>query len=159
MFRGEGADMSGLYTRLCAEVLFPLHERIKGHDTVRVRRFLEASQWWPKERLAAYQVERLRGFLEEIGARVPYYRDLFRSIGFEPAELRSVADLQRLPRLGKAEIRAAGERMKADGAVKLNRYNTGGSSGEPLVFYTGVGPRRGCKMARDAMVGCGHRRS
>lgn len=133
--------MSGLYTRFCADLLFPLHERLKGHETVRVRRFLEKSQWWPRQQLAAYQIERLRGFLTQIGERVPYYRDVFESVGFDPRQVRNVSDLQRLPRMGKAEIRAAGERMKADGAVKLNRYNTGGSSGEPLVFYTSVGRR------------------
>ncbi len=141
MFVGQELLMTGLYTRFCADLLFPLHERLKGHETVRVRRFLEKSQWWTKEQLAAYRVERLRGFLAQIGERVPYYRDVFESVGFDPRQVRDVADLQRLPRLGKAEIRAAGERMKADGSVKLNRYNTGGSSGEPLVFYTSVGRR------------------
>ncbi len=133
--------MTDLYTRICADVLFPLHERIKGHETVSVRRFLEQSQWWPKDRLAAYQTARLQRFLTQIGERVPYYRDLFRRVEFDPLQVRDISDLQKLPRLGKAEIRAAGARMKADGAVKLNRYNTGGSSGEPLVFYTSVGRR------------------
>ncbi len=133
--------MTGLYTRFCTNLLFPLHERLKGHETVRVQRLLEKSQWWPREQLAGYRNERLRGFLTQIGERVPYYRDVFKSVGFDPRLVRDVADLKLLPRLGKAEIRAAGERMKADGAVKLNRYNTGGSSGEPLVFYTSAGRR------------------
>lgn len=51
-----------LQTRFIANILFPVHERLKGHDTVRVRRLLEQSQWWPAERLEAYRVERLRSF-------------------------------------------------------------------------------------------------
>jgi phenylacetate-CoA ligase len=35
--------MSGAYTRLAAGLLFPLHERLKKHDTVAVRRALEES--------------------------------------------------------------------------------------------------------------------
>jgi phenylacetate-CoA ligase len=116
--------MSSWYTKLCAGVLFPLHERLKGHDSVALRRRLEASQWWPAERLADEQLMRLRAFLVEIGQRVPYY---------------SLADLQRLPRLGKPEIRAHVEALKADGHGPLTRYNTGGSSGEPLIFYMGKG--------------------
>jgi len=133
--------MTDLYTRLCANLLFPLHEKIKGHETVLVKRGLEESQWWSPERLRAHQLIRLRDFLCRIGECVPYYRTMFRSIAFDPAGLRDFGDLQRLPRLGKAEIRANVEDLKAIGAIKLNRYNTGGSSGEPLVFYTGIGRR------------------
>lgn len=126
------------YTALCTEVLFPVHEWLKGHESVRVRKALEASQWWTLERINAQQVSRLRAFLVEIGQRVPYYRDLFQAHGFNPAAVSSVDDLTRLPCLGKAEIRANFERLVADGATRLSRSNTGGSSGEPLVFYTGV---------------------
>ena len=52
--------MSGLYTRLASGLLFPLHERFKGHTSVRVRRALERSQWLAPEALAALQVQRLR---------------------------------------------------------------------------------------------------
>src|SRR5262245_61712691 len=97
---GHGEPMSA-YTRLCAELLFPLHERLKAHDTVRIRRSLEESQWWAPERLRALQTERLRNFLAEIGARVPYFRDLFKSSGFDPSKVSRVADLERLPRQGK----------------------------------------------------------
>lgn len=129
--------MSGLYTWLCSGVLFPLHERLKGHDSVALRRRLEQSQWWPAERIAEYQAQRLRAFLIDIGHRVPYYRNLFAECGFDPAAVRGVDDLQRLPLLGKPEIRAHLEQMKADGHGALTRYNTGGSSGEPLIFYIG----------------------
>lgn len=131
--------MSSWYTKLCAGVLFPLHERLKGHDSVALRRRLEASQWWPAERLADEQLMRLRAFLVEIGQRVPYYRQLFAELGFDPSSIHSLADLQRLPRLGKPEIRAHVEALKADGHGPLTRYNTGGSSGEPLIFYMGKG--------------------
>ena len=51
----------------------------------------------------------------------------------------SLADLQALPFLDKPTIRANTEALKSDAAGKLIRYNTGGSSGEPLVFYMGMG--------------------
>lgn len=127
------------YTRFCSGLLFPLHERLKGHDSVAVRRRLELSQWWPAERLEAYRVERLKAFLTRIGERVPYYRRLFSACGFDPAAVRAVSDLAALPLLGKAEIRAHGEDLKAVGHGPLTRYNTGGSSGEPLIFFMGKG--------------------
>lgn len=126
-----------LYTSVCAGLLFPLHERLKGHGSVALRRQLEQAQWWPRERLEADRVQRLRAFLGEIGQRVPYYRQLFAERGFDPAGVTSLADLQRLPPLTKPIIRAQVEQLKADGHGPLTRYNTGGSSGEPLVFYMG----------------------
>jgi phenylacetate-CoA ligase len=126
-----------VYTRLTAGVLFPLHEWAKGHDSVAVRRRLERSQWFTPDELRAEQAARLRGFLVEVGRRVPYYRDLFARLGFDPAALASAADLQRLPLMGKPEIRAHLEELKAEGHGPLTRYNTGGSSGEPLIFYIG----------------------
>jgi phenylacetate-CoA ligase len=129
--------MTSLYTSVAAGLLFPLHERIKGHGTLAIRRRLEASQWWPAERLERDRIERLRSFLARVGSTVPYYRDVFARERFEPARVDSLAALRRLPLLTKPLIRANLERLKADGHGALTRYNTGGSSGEPLVFYMG----------------------
>ncbi len=56
-----------------------------------------------------------------------------------PRQCESLGDLARLPFLTKALIRANTDALKADDAPALRRYNTGGSSGEPLVFYIGKG--------------------
>ncbi len=129
--------MNSLYTRAVSGLVFPLHERLKRHDTVAVRRQLEQTQWWSPDRLAQLQVQRLCSLLLHAQQHVPYYRDLFARTGFEPAAVTSLADLQRLPFLGKAEIRANPDALKADNAVGLARFNTGGSSGEPLIFFIG----------------------
>ncbi|MFC0136133.1 capsule biosynthesis protein CapK [Massilia eurypsychrophila] len=129
---------TGLYTSVVSRLLFPLHERMKRHTTVAVRESMEQSQWWPAAELEALQLKRLRRLLLRAQAKVPYYRDLFAAAGFDPErDLKTLADLQRLPLLDKARIRAAGEGMKASNADGLARFNTGGSSGEPLIFYIG----------------------
>lgn len=129
--------MSELYTRFVSAALFPLQERLKRHDTVRVRRAMEASQWWPRERIAALQLQRLQTLLQDAALHVPYYRELFARTAFDPAAVRSTADLQALPFLTKADIRAHSDALRADDAVGLARFNTGGSSGEPLIFFIG----------------------
>lgn len=128
-----------LYTSLCADVLFPLHERLKGHDSVALRKRLEESQWWPAEKLEAYRARRLQQFLIDIGQRVPYYRQLFKRLDFDPGAVRSMDALRLLPLLTKSDIRENVDDLKACGHAPLTRYNTGGSSGEPLVFYMGKG--------------------
>ena len=126
------------YTTWVANVLFPLHERLKGHDTRTRLRGLEATQWLDRSRLEALQLANLRRFLADIGARVPYYREMFAAVGMAPGNVQSLGDLAKLPLLTKPLIRANVDRLKADDAGKLMRYNTGGSSGEPLVFYMGA---------------------
>lgn len=127
--------MNSIYTRIASGLLFPLHERLKGHDTVALRRRLEDSQWWSPERLRAERIVRLRAFMERIGATVPYYRELFARTGFDPARIDSLDALRALPFLTKPLIRTHVEALKAEGHGPLTRYNTGGSSGEPLIFY------------------------
>lgn len=126
-----------LYTKLVAGGLFPLHERLKGHSSVEVMRAMERSQWLPRDELERLQVNRLRDFLVRIGRDVPYYRQLFSNLAFDPSGLTSVNDLQRLPLTGKADIRANMASLRADNAGKLEKFSTGGSSGEPLIFYRG----------------------
>jgi len=126
-----------LYTSLCANVLFPLHERVKGHRSVELRRRLETSQWWTPQAIEHDRNQRLRAFLCRIGSTVPHYQSLFEARGFDPAAVASAADLQALPLLCKADIRAAPQRFIAQPHGPLTRYNTGGSSGEPLIFYMG----------------------
>ncbi|HET9663825.1 MAG TPA: AMP-binding protein, partial [Burkholderiales bacterium] len=127
--------MTGLYTPLVSGVLFPLQERLKNHDSVAVRRSLEESQWWDSERLQSLQLAGLRKLLQHAAEHVPYYRTLFQAQGFDPRGVKALADVARLPLLSKADVRKNLERLKADGAQGLTRFNTGGSSGEPLIFF------------------------
>lgn len=129
--------MADLYTRLVAHTLFPLHERLKHHTTVAVQRGMEQSQWWQPAQLCELQVRRLRELLISANEHVPYYRDLFAQLRFDPARVESLDVLRTLPFLTKGDIRANTERLKAKNAQGLRRFNTGGSSGEPLIFFIG----------------------
>ncbi|WP_119352629.1 phenylacetate--CoA ligase family protein [Azohydromonas sediminis] len=125
-----------MYTRLVSSVIFPLQERLKGHSTVAVRRRMEQTQWWSPDRLATLQADRLRSLLLE-AQQVPYWRDLFQRLRFDPRDVTGAQDLQALPLLDKATIRAHTDAMKHPQARGLARFNTGGSSGEPLIFFIG----------------------
>ena len=135
-----GADVTGspLYTRFVSRVLFPLQEGAKRHRTVALRRELETTQWWPAERLRQLQLDRLRALLVHANAQVPYYRSLFAQHAIDPSRFRALAQLQTLPFLTKPLIRAHAESLKSNTAQGLARFNTGGSSGEPLIFFIGT---------------------
>jgi phenylacetate-CoA ligase len=129
--------MRDLYTSFASGILFPVHEWAKGHATVAVRRALEGTQWLPPTELAAYQQQRLAAFMTNASARVPYIQRLLAEHGLAPRDVSDLDGLRRLPLMDKATIRAHVEDLKARGARDLARFNTGGSSGEPLVFYIG----------------------
>jgi phenylacetate-CoA ligase len=126
-----------LFTSLVSNFLFPLHERMKGHSTVKVFHSMEQSQWLSVEQMEQLQLYRLREFLVRIGTDVPYYREVFHKLDFNPATLNAVEELQRLPLTGKAEIRANMDQMRAQNSGVMEKFSTGGSTGEPLIFYRG----------------------
>ncbi len=127
----------GLYTSLISSVLFPLHERFKKHNSVEVRKEMESSQWWDEKFLKELQLSKLCRLLTYAQTHVPYYRKLFAEIGFKAENMRSITDLTRIPFLDKSKIRANTEALKSEIAQDLARFNTSGSSGEPLIFYIG----------------------
>jgi phenylacetate-CoA ligase len=128
---------TSLYTKCVSGLLFPLQEKLKRHDTVAIFRQMERSQWWSHEQLENFRINRLRAMLIDVGQHVPYYRNIFAGAGFHPESLTCLADLQRLPFLTKSLIRNNTAELNSDYAQNLARFNTGGSSGEPLIFFIG----------------------
>ncbi len=126
-----------LYTKFVSTILFPLHEVLKKHDTVRIRKDMEKTQWLSYDELKTLQLNRLKDFLIDVEQHVPYYQTLFKQLEFNPESIVSVDDLVRLPLTGKTLIREHTEQLKADNVKGLAKFNTGGSSGEPLIFFIG----------------------
>ncbi|MFI5165195.1 MAG: phenylacetate--CoA ligase family protein [Thermoanaerobaculales bacterium] len=94
------------------------------------------------ERLAIVRDRRLRRLVAHAYARVPYYRRLFDGAGVRPEEIRSAADLIKLPITSKADLRRLpAEDLVASGA-DLGRClhpRSSGTSGEPLTVYWNAG--------------------
>jgi len=58
-----------------------------------------------RDELEALQLARLRGVLERLQARVPFYRDKLRAAGVTADSVKTAADLARLPFTGKGDLR------------------------------------------------------
>ena len=128
-----------IYTKLTSRYLFPLHERLKGHDTVSILAELENSQWLAPDLIVDRQARALRQFLEHSVRSVPYFRR--RLDARITRHDRSLEDLlHELPITDKATIRAHFADWRAEGATGLTEVRTSGSSGEPLRFL--LGPHR-----------------
>ena len=59
----------------------------------------------PRERLAALQLEKLRATLDDAYAQVPWQRRRLDAAGAQPADIRSLADIARLPFTLKTDLR------------------------------------------------------
>lgn len=108
-----------------------------GADFRRWYRFACEADRWDAERIRAYQLERLRSIISLAFEKAPFYRDSFRSVGFEPGDLQSVEDMQDLPTIDKATVREHWQQMLTRPITdpKVDLVTTGGTSGEPLRFY------------------------
>jgi phenylacetate-CoA ligase len=118
-------------------ILFPVHELLKGHKTISYLKELEHSQWYSREQLHKLQSGKLRELIAYAYKHVPYYRELFDSVKMYPDDIKTSSDLKKLPFLTKDIIRKQTEMLKSDTSKNLKRFNTGGSTGAPLQFYLG----------------------
>ena len=58
---------------------------------------------WPRERIAEFQLARLREQLSYVHTHSDYYRARWDGLGFDPRDLRSADDLSKLPVVTKAD--------------------------------------------------------
>lgn len=129
--------MTGIYTKIIAKLLFPLHERLKKHNTVAIKNHLEESQWQTEAYILEQQAARLRLFVVNTLNNVPYYQELFKKLNLAASDINSVEDLAKLPFLDKNTIRDNFATLKSSKAGVVNSFTTGGSSGTPLTFLLG----------------------
>ena len=119
-------------------VVYPLQERAFGRPTFGYLAQLERSQGLDRAGIEALQLAKLRRLLASAHAHSPWHRSRLDAAGLRPDAVSSLAELRRLPTMTKADAAAHGEQIVWRGVPGgAFRYNTGGSSGQPLVFHFG----------------------
>ena len=127
------------YAALARHVVYPLQEHLLKRPTFEYLQALEESQWLDRAAIERLQLDKLTALLALAARHCPWHAARMREAALDldrgPVTLDA---FRRLPTMTKADARAHGERMRWDevpgGAF---RYNTGGSSGEPLIFHFG----------------------
>jgi phenylacetate-CoA ligase len=129
-----------MYHLLLRKGIFPVMETFKGTRILRDLAFLEGSQWWTPGEMEEYRRRRLRALIRHVYTRVPYYRRIFRERGLTDGDIRTTADLGKLPFLTKEEIRTHFSELQAAGLRDYQPLlnSTSGSTGEPLRYYTSL---------------------
>lgn len=122
---------------LTGNILFPLHEYLRGRQTAACYRALRRTERFTPDELHALQDRKLRMLMRHCWDRVPYYRRVFSALGITHPEALDREVWQKLPPLEREDVREHLDGLLATGFEnKRIRHSTGGSTGEPLVFFT-----------------------
>jgi phenylacetate-CoA ligase len=127
-----------VYNFIARHILAPVLDFSRGTRTMKCLKELEQSQWWPRDKIVELQNQRLRQLVRHAYGKVPYYRRLFDDRGLKPNDIERAEDLVKLPILTKQLIRNNFDNLVTPGfpAKDLVPNCTGGSTGEPLIFYS-----------------------
>ena len=122
--------------RLLTGVLVPgWQSLVRGRPTLRYLAELERTQYLPPSDLELIQSSALARLLRHAYQHVPYYRKCMDEWGVRPDDVRSAADLVKLPLLSRLDARAAGEeRISVVPPLPTIRKSTSGTMGQPLSF-------------------------
>lgn len=127
-----------LPSRIAGGVTYPLQERVFRRPTFSYLNALEKSQWLTRSAIEALQLEKLRALLNVAHSYAPWYRARMQEAGLQPNAMTSLADLRKLPRTNKQDAAAHRDELVWRGVPGgAFKYNTGGSSGQPLIFHFG----------------------
>jgi len=126
---------------LARRVVYPLHERALRRPTLRYLAELERSQWSTRQEVEQLQAEKLGRLLRAALEHSPWHAARIRAAGIaDRAQAGAVGpdDLRRLPTMTRQDARENLDAIRWPGTPGgAFRYNTGGSSGQPLIFYFG----------------------
>ncbi|MBA7472575.1 Phenylacetate-coenzyme A ligase [subsurface metagenome] len=140
-----------MHPKIVRNLFMPIADRLKGMNTMRYLKELERSQWLSRGEIEALQQEKLKQLIKHSYQNVPYYHEVFTKMKIKPDDIKTVADLSKLPVLTKNIIRRNfPDRMIArnfDSKSFLSSHSSG-STGEPLKFYT---TQYAADMTRAAM--------
>lgn len=133
--RRRRSELQG-YGAVVDRFLSPAWETVvKRRPTLRYRALLARTERASLDELASIQHGKLVRLLRHAAAHVPYYRERFAAIGFEPGDLRTLDDLARLPVLSRDEARqTVTQRTSTASPHVAFRAVTGGTLGSSLAF-------------------------
>jgi phenylacetate-CoA ligase len=148
----------GLLDLASRRLIRPLWARREDRRSAALRVELDRRQFDPPSVVRARQLVALRRVLRHAADTVPYYRELFPRVGFQPEDVRSLADLHALPLLSKGTIRerCADLRSESFRNQPLTRKTTSGSTGVPLAVHLDAGGlswKRACTLRSDEWSG------
>lgn len=120
--------------------VYRLHERLMRRPTFSYLSELERTQWLTREEVEHLQMKKLKALLKTAKENCPWHAGRISAAGIDLSDSTSISldDLRRLPLMDKNDARKNREGIVWSGVPGgIFQYNTGGSDGQPLIFYYG----------------------
>lgn len=105
-------------------------------ELMALQRQLDASQWWPAEKLREHQFRQLRVLLTYAARQVPFHVQRMRDAAINPDIAITAENWSRLPTMTRQDVQTLGDRLNARSVPqahgKITNATSGGSSGVPV---------------------------
>lgn len=125
-----------VYSCLDKNLLLPIADVITSRGVSKEWKLMQKADKYTEKQLLDLQNQRLQALVRHSYAHVPYYRNMFDTLGLRPDDIKTREDLRKLPVLTKQMVRDHYQELIADNIADYNVMNgsTGGSTGTPLKF-------------------------
>jgi len=118
------------------KTIYMIGSKIWNDEIDKKLEFLLNSQYWKREELYRYQLERLKSIINIAYHDTKYYRNKYESANISPENITCLEDLNKVPIISKEELLSYRNDIQIlDNRKKIYFAETSGSTGEPLVFY------------------------
>jgi len=126
-----------IFNKIVKHILLPLYLYRNNDHMLERLSVLEKSQYLDAESIKVKQLTDLKRMLHHCYNNVPFYRERFDAVGFDPAKFSDFSDINRIPYLTKDDLQKNLHQLIA---LNFSMENllldaSGGSTGKPTNFY------------------------
>ncbi|UCG30866.1 MAG: phenylacetate--CoA ligase family protein [candidate division WOR-3 bacterium] len=118
-------------------------DKCSGLRVRKYHRLYRAALNWRRQRIEAYQLERMRALLRHAYDNVPFYHARFVRSRLTPDSFNSFKDLRRLPLLTRTDLRDSLDDLLAEDfrAFGASQHTSSGTTGIPITYYKDTNAR------------------
>lgn len=118
-------------------IFWPLWVAKNKSPRLKHLKYLNKSQYFSLEYLKELQFEKFKSLFSHAYHNTIYYRKKCNEVGITPQLLQTIADIEKVPFLTKADIKEYSADMIATGfnVDRLSAFKTGGATGKPAIVY------------------------
>jgi len=118
----------------------------------------QESETMPRSTLEGLQLKRLQDTVKRLAERVPFYQKQFAALGVRPGDIKSLADVRRLPFTTGADLRS----IYPDGMLAVDRdepvrlHTSSGTTGKPkAIFFSRNDIENAAQLTARSLVSTG----
>jgi len=125
-----------IYSFIDRKILIPFGDKIKGRNLHKEFANALRTEWLTEDQLTELQNKKLQALVRHCYENVPYYRKVFEERNLTPDDIKTRADLVKLPILTKQIINKCQEELISTDIERRKYVNgsTGGSTGTPMRY-------------------------